>query len=148
MGPLAPSTGPARIRVMSDGVDLVEVAHTPDRPQAEMIRGLLESNGIPSLLQQTGINGPLVGVGALPDPPQRVMVDQDQADAARQLIAESVGGPEREAEIEAANAEFLPETSGRGPRNYGVVGGYTRAWIWSLAAMGGAFAVFLLLRLF
>jgi hypothetical protein len=131
---------------MTDRADLVEVAYVPDRAQAEMILGLLESNGIPSLLQQTGINGPLVGVGLLPDAAQRVMVDPDRADAARTLLANQVGDPKLEAEHESAAFEYPNEARGRRPRNYSVIGAYARIWAWSLAAMGAAFGIFLLLR--
>jgi hypothetical protein len=131
---------------MTDHADLVEVAYVPDGPQAEMIRGLLESNGIPSLLQQTGVNGPLLGYGLLAEVRQRVMVDPDQADAARALLANQVGNPKIEAALEAAEFEFPDEARGRGPRNYGLIGGYARIWAWSLAAMGAAFGIFVLLR--
>ncbi len=131
---------------MADGTDLVEAAFVPDRAQAEMVKGFLESNGIPSLLQQTGVNGPLIGAGLLPDAPQRVMVDASRVEAARRLIDEAAAGAYDEGEWDTANAAHLADAEGRGVRNYGIFGGYARIWIWSLAAMGAAFAVFLLLR--
>jgi Putative prokaryotic signal transducing protein len=131
---------------MTDGTDLVEVAYVPDRAQAEMVKGFLESNGIPSLLQQTGVNGPLIGAGLLPDAPQRVMVDASRAEAARRLIDEAAAGAYDQGEWDTANAAHLADAEGRRVRNYGIVGGYARIWILSFAAMAAAFGVFLLLR--
>ena len=57
-----------------------------------MIQGLLDSAGIPSVVQQVGIDGPQLGFGLL-NPSggsQRVMVRSDQAEAARALLAEAV----------------------------------------------------------
>jgi hypothetical protein len=45
------------------GGELVGVAYANDRVEAEMIRGLLENGGIPSLLQPVGLDGPQIGVG-------------------------------------------------------------------------------------
>jgi hypothetical protein len=131
---------------MTDGADLVAVAHLPDLPQAEMVKGFLESNGVPSLLQQTGVEGPLIGTGLLPDAPQRVLVDASRAETARRLIDEAAAGAYDEGEWDTANAAHLADAEGRGVRNYGLVGGYARIWIWSLAAMAAAFGLFLLLR--
>lgn len=55
--------------------------------------------------------------------------------------------PEEEPE-ERANARHLDRAAGRGPRNYGLVGAYARIWLWSLAAFGVAFGLFLLIRIF
>lgn len=107
-----------------------------------MIQGLLESAGIPSVLQQVGIDGPQLGIGLL-NPgggSQRVMVRSDQAEAARALLAETAVPSEPEDWVEE-------ETGGRKPRNYGLIGAYGRIWAWSLGAMGLAFGVFLLLRM-
>jgi len=131
---------------MTDGADLVAVAHLPDRAQAEMVRGFLESNGIPSFLQQTAVEGPLIGTGLLPDTPQRVMVDTSRAEAASRLIDEAQAGAYDEGEWDTANAAHLADAEGRRVRNYGLIGGYARIWIWSIAAMATAFGVFLLLR--
>ena len=77
---------------MSD--ELVEVAHANQGVEAEMIQGLLENAGIPSLLQPSGLNGTLLGFTGLRPGygggPQRVMVRPDQADAARALLAETL----------------------------------------------------------
>jgi hypothetical protein len=131
---------------MTDGADLVAVAHLPDRAQAEMIRGFLESNGIPSFLQQTAVEGPLIGTGLLPNTPQRVMVDACRAEAARRLIDAAEAGAYDGGEWDTANAAHLADAEGRGARNYGLIGGYARFWIWSIAAMAAAYGVFLILR--
>jgi hypothetical protein len=128
-----------------DSADLVEIMFTADRVEAEMVQGLLESEGMPSMLQATGVNGPQLGVGLSPRSPQRVMVRAEHADVARRLLA----GVGMEAELgvdEVANAAYLDEARGRGPRNYGLVGAYARIWFWSLGAVAIAFGVFLLAR--
>lgn len=45
------------------GEGLVSVAFANDRAEGDMIKGLLESAGIPSVLQQTGVDGPRLGIG-------------------------------------------------------------------------------------
>jgi hypothetical protein len=131
-----------------DDGELIEVAFTPDRAQAEMIRGLLEVNGIVSIQQQVGPDGTLLGYGLL-NPgggSRRVMVRAVQAEEARALLAEAAAENGEEAWPEIANAEHLEGAHGRKPRNYGLIGGYARAYLWSFAAMAITFAVFMLLR--
>jgi hypothetical protein len=75
---------------MGAGEELVGIAHAKDRVEAEMIRGLLESAGIPSTVQQTGIDGPPLGFGLL-NPgggSRRVMVRAGQVKAAQAVLAE------------------------------------------------------------
>ncbi len=127
--------------------DLVSVAHAPNRVEAEMIRGLLESAGIPSVLQQVGIDGPQLGIGVL-NPAggsRRVLVHADRAQEARALLRETPAGGEP-ATVEAPEAAYAEDFGGREPRNYGLIGAYARIWAWSLGLIGLAFAVFLLLR--
>lgn len=127
------------------GVDLVEVMFAPDRVEAEMVQGLLESEGVPSMLQATGVNGPQLGVGLSPRSPQRVMVRAEHADAARRLLAQVT--PEEDLALdELANAAYLSEARGRGPRSYGVIGAYARIWLWSFAVLAVTFGVFMLAR--
>ena len=127
------------------GVDLVEVMFAPDRVEAEMVQGLLESEGVPSMLQATGVNGPQLGVGLSPRSPQRVMVRVEHADLARRLLAET--GVEEDSDVDGlANAAYLDQARGGGPRDYGVVGAYARIWFWSLAVLAIVFGVFLLAR--
>lgn len=134
------------------GSELVKVAFARDRVEAEMIHGLLENAGIPSLLEQTRLNvdGPQLGFGLATSGfgggPQRLMVHANRAEEARSLLAETLVEDEEGAMPEVANAEYLDEAGGGRARNYGVVGGYARAMFWSLGIMGAAFGVFLLLR--
>jgi putative signal transducing protein len=133
------------------GGELVKVAFARDRVEGEMIHGLLENAGIPSLLEQEGlgVDGPQLGFGlatrGFGGGPQRVMVHANRAEQARALLAETLVAEEMP---EVANAEYLEEGSGGRARDYGVVGAYSRALFWSLGIMGAAFAVFLLLRAF
>jgi hypothetical protein len=133
-----------------ESAELVEVALAGDPAEAGMIQGLLEDGGIPSLLEPTGVNGPMLGIGLLPPGSQRVKVQADQAEAARRLLAETlVEGGEGEWEAdweETTNAGHLAEGGRRKPRGYGLIGAYARIWLWSLTALGATFLVFLLLR--
>lgn len=131
------------------GENLVGVAFASDRAEGDMIQGLLGSAGIPSALQQIGIDGPQLGVGLL-NPgggSRRVMVRSDQAEAARALLEEVVVPSEPGDWVESDNSPYVEETEGQNPRNYGLIGAYARIWAWSLGAMALAFGVFLLLRM-
>lgn len=131
------------------GEDLVSVAFASDRAEGDMIQGLLGSAGIPSSLQQIGIDGPQLGIGLL-NPgggSRRVMVHSEQAEAARALLEEAVVPSEPGDWVESDNSPYVEETEGRNPRNYGLIGAYARIWAWSLGAMALAFGVFLLLRM-
>jgi len=128
--------------------ELVGVALATDRAEAEMIQGLLESAGIPSVLQQVGVDGPLLGVDWL-NPgggSQRVMVHASQSEEAQALLANSLADGERVDLPETAGSPYPEETEGRKPRNYGLIGAHVRIWAWSFGVMILAFAVFLLLR--
>src|SRR3954453_5005808 len=64
--------------------------------EAEVIRGILEANGIPSILNQT----------AFPSFGFDIHVPRARADEARRIIAEQqAAGPEAAAEAEAASEE-------------------------------------------
>jgi len=126
--------------------DLVEVAFVGHEFEAEMIRVLLEEHGIPSLQQQVTPSGPQLGYGLM-NPgggARRVMVHAERADRARALIEAT----RAEGSIpEPVNAEYLEEAEGgRGPRNYGLIGGYARAFFWSILAMAAFFGVWMLLH--
>jgi hypothetical protein len=133
--------------------ELVKVAFARDRVEGEMIHGLLENAGIPSLLEQARLNvdGPQLGFGLATSGfgggPQRVMVHANRAEQARALLAETLVEDGEGTMPEIANSRYLEETGGGRARNYGVVGGYARALFWSLGIMGAAFGAFLLLRL-
>jgi hypothetical protein len=127
--------------------DLIEVAFVGDEVQAAMIQALLESNGIPSIHEQVGPSGrqlvtPLLSPGGT----RRVLVHARRAEEARALLAEATAEGAQEAP-EPVNAEYLEDAEGgRKPRDYGLIGGYARAWFWSVLAMVGFFVVWLLLR--
>jgi putative signal transducing protein len=126
--------------------DLVEVAFVGDEFQAEMIRALLDEQGIPSIQEQVAPSGPQLGYGLM-NPSggaRRVMVHAERADQARALIEVATA---EDSAPEPVNAEYLADAEGRGgPRNYGLIGGYARAWFWSILAMAGLFLAWLLLR--
>ena len=111
-----------------------------------MIQGLLENEGIPSILEGLGVNGPQLGFGLIARNPQKVMVRADQAEQARALLAETLVEDQGEAWQETANAGYLENAGGRKPRGYGVVGAYARIYLWALGIFAVAFGVFLLLR--
>lgn len=119
-----------------------------------MINGLLENAGIPSLLEQEGlsVDGPQLGFGlatrGFGGGPQRVMVHADRAAEARVLLAETLVEDEEGTRSKVTSAEYLEDSDGGRARDYGVVGGYARAMLWSFGIMGAAFGLFLLLRAF
>lgn len=132
---------------MSDGSELVEVAFVGGEGEALMIQALLEQNEIPSLKQQVAPSGPRLGYGML-NPgggAQRVMVHAHRAEEARALLAGALAENESTAP-EPVNADYLADAEGRGPRNYGLIGGYARIWLVSLTVLALAFGIFMLLR--
>ena len=73
--------------------DLVEVAFVGNEHEAAVIQSLLEASGIPSLQQNLGPSGPLVG-HALLNPgggQRRIMVYARHAEEAASLLAEATG---------------------------------------------------------
>lgn len=134
---------------MEDRVDdLVEVAFVGSEPEAAMIQGLLEENGIHSLQQKVGASGPMLGYGML-NPEggsRRVMVYPRQAEEARALLTDVLAENENRA-LEPVNAGSLEDAAGgHKPRSYGPIGAYARIYLWSFAAIAVAFGVFMLLR--
>jgi hypothetical protein len=124
----------------------VKVAYANDEVEAAMIQGLLEDDGIPSVLQALSVDGPRLGFGTLMRSPQRVMVNASQAKEARALLAETLALDEQEALPEPVNARFLEAAHGRKPRNYSFVGGYARIYLWSFGIIAAVFAIFMLLH--
>jgi hypothetical protein len=112
-----------------------------------MIKGLLWEGGVPSLVQATGIDGPTLGYGTLFRTSHRVLVRSEHAEVARRLLAE-IGEGEAEGEDweSTANAEHLADASGRGPRNYGLIGGYARIFFWSFLSFGVVTGIYFLLH--
>jgi hypothetical protein len=135
-----------------EGETMVAVAFAQDGVEGELLRGLLESGGVRSMLQPTGISGPQVGYGTLyagyGGGGQHVMVWESDAEAARALLDGALVEEEADGTdvSELANARHLEAAAGRGPRAYGLAGGFARAWIWSAVAMALIFGVFMLLR--
>jgi hypothetical protein len=73
------------------------------------------------------------------------MVRAEHADLARRLLDQVT--PEENLDVdELANAAYLGEARGRGPRNYGVIGAYARIWLWSFAVVAVTFGIFMLAR--
>lgn len=131
-----------------DDDELVSVAYANDRVEAEMIQGLLESAGIPSALQHLGIDGPQLGFGLL-NPgggSRRVMVRADHAEKARAVLGETLVEHEPGDWAEIDDGTYQEEVEGRKPRDYTLLGAYTRAWTLSVGIVILAFAVFLLQR--
>lgn len=126
--------------------ELVKVGYAGTRTEGEMIQSLLDNEGIPSLMQALGVNGPQLGFGTLPNDPQRILVHASQAERARALLADTPAAVEQEALPEPLDADFLEDSGGRMPRSYGLVGGYARIYLWSFGIMALAFGIFLLLH--
>jgi hypothetical protein len=131
--------------------ELVQVAYADDPLEAEMIRGLLESGGIPALMGPRGMDGPMYGYGSLrpgfDGGGRRVMVGASRAEEARALLAKTLDENEAVEEWpEPANARYLEDVGGKAPRGYGLLGAYARIYLWSFGAMIVAAGVFLLLR--
>jgi hypothetical protein len=71
--------------------ELIKVAWAEDEFKAELIQGLLEDRGIPSVQQQLGASGRQVGLG-WPNPgggDRNILVPADRAEEARTLLAET-----------------------------------------------------------
>lgn len=135
--------------------ELVKAAFARDPFEAEMIKGLLDEAGIPALLEQVGLNvdGPRLGFGlaahGFGGGPQRVMVHAERVEEAQALLAETMVEVEPNEEDEwpeIANARNLEAAAGRKPRDYGVLGAYTRAYLWSFAAFAFICGIWLLSR--
>jgi Putative prokaryotic signal transducing protein len=127
--------------------DLVQIAFAETREEAALIRGLLREEGIRSLAKQASINGPALGSGLLARSPRRIYVVPAQADAARQLLAETMVEDPLEAEIpEPANAAYLDDATGHKPRDYSLLGAYARAYVAAAVIFVLALVVFILLH--
>jgi hypothetical protein len=126
---------------------LVQIAFAETREEAALMRGLLREEGIRSLAKQASINGPALGTGLLINTSRRVYVRLQDAEAARRLLAETMVEDPLEEEIpESANAGYIADAAGRKPRDYNVLGAYTRAYIAAALIFAIALAVFILLH--
>lgn len=128
-------------------MDEIAVAWANDEFEADMIQEVLEGAGIRSYQQQMGASGPQVGFGLL-NPgggSRRVMVAASRAEEARALLAQSLAAGET-MRASVGGPDFEEAATGRGPRSYGLIGGFARAYLWSFLALALAFAAFMLLR--
>ncbi|HEX5929231.1 MAG TPA: DUF2007 domain-containing protein [Solirubrobacterales bacterium] len=129
-----------------EGDDLVAVAYVRDEVEGEMLRGLLEGEGIPSMVRAYGISGRVIAEPLLN--PQgsagSLLVRAEHAEQARALLAEMLVEDEEAGWPETANARYLEEASGRRLRSYGWLGAYARIGAVSLIAMAAMFGAFLL----
>ncbi|MBS1883409.1 MAG: DUF2007 domain-containing protein [Actinobacteria bacterium] len=127
------------------GRDLVQIAFADTREEAALIRGLLREEGIKSLVQRAGPGAR--GSASMVRSPCRIYVRPERAEAARKLIGETMVEDPLETEIpESANAGYLADASGRRPRDYSVLGAYTRAWLAAFAVLGAVLLIFLVLK--
>lgn len=129
--------------------ELTEVAWVGNAYEAAIVQALLEESEIPSMQEQVGVDGPMLGYGYLTGAgSRRVMVHAHRAEEARALLADARAEDEQAAP-EPVNARYLEEARGRGPRNYGVIGAYARMYFVALLAIivfALAFGVFMLMR--
>jgi hypothetical protein len=126
---------------------LVQIAFAETREEAALMRGLLREEGIRSLAKQASINGPALGAGLITRSSRRIYVRPEDAEAARQLLSETMVEDPLEEEIpEPANAEYLADATGHKPREYGLLGAYARAYIAAAIIFAAALVVFILLR--
>ena len=129
------------------GSDLIQIAFADTREEAALIRGLLREEGIRSLANQGSLNGPALGAGLLTRSTRRIYVRPEDAEHARKLLGETMVEDPLEEEIpEPANATYLADAQGHKPRNYSVLGAYTRAWVVGIALLAVVFVVFLIAR--
>ena len=120
-----------------------------DAYEAAIVQALLEDNGIRSMEQQVGVDGPMLGYGLLTGAgSRRVLVHAVRAQEARALLTEARA--EDEATVpEPVNARYLERARGnRGPRDYGVIGAYARGLLVAFVVFALAFGAFMLLRAF
>jgi hypothetical protein len=65
---------------------LVKVAYAQHQMEAEMIQGLLEAHGIPSLVQRSVDNPEFLAAG-----PRQILVPEAASDEAREVLANAPG---------------------------------------------------------
>lgn len=67
---------------------LVKVAYARHQVEAEMIQGLLNEHGIPSMVQRTVDNPEFLAAG-----PRQILVPEAAAEEAREVLANTPGDP-------------------------------------------------------
>ena len=61
-------------------------------PEAEMIRGLLQSEGIPSFVQQTTVGSAMAGgLAGAPGGPREILVPEQSLERARKVLEQQSG---------------------------------------------------------
>jgi hypothetical protein len=70
----------------SSSGDLVKVAYAQHQMEAEMIQGLLEAHGIPSLVQRSVDNPEFLAAG-----PRQILVPEAASEEAREVLANAPG---------------------------------------------------------
>jgi hypothetical protein len=147
------SISPGEFEIEDDGVgdELVGVAFANDWTEAEMLKGLLENGGIPSLLQSAAVPGPQIGyaLGTVQGGGScRIMVLAKRAEEARALLAETLVADENEEEEwpEIANGRHLEGGRRAGPRNYGFLGAYARIYAVAIVLLAVVLGLYLLYR--
>jgi hypothetical protein len=65
---------------------LVKVAYAQQQMEAEMIQGLLEAHGIPSMVQRSVDNPEFLAAG-----PRQILVPEAAAERAREVLANAPG---------------------------------------------------------
>jgi hypothetical protein len=126
---------------------LVQIAFADTREEAALIRGLLRNEDIRSLAKQGAINGPALGAGLLTRSSRRIYVRDEDAEAARNLLGETMVEDPLEAEVpEPANAAYLDDAAGHKPRNYTVLGAYARAYLVAIPLFAVVVLLFILLH--
>jgi hypothetical protein len=129
------------------GEDLVQIAYADTREEAALIRGLLREEGFRSLAKQASIDGPALGSGLLTRSSRRIYTRPEDATRARALLGEIMVEAPLEEEIpEPANATYLADATGGRPRDYSLLGAYSRAWLVAAAVLAVVFVVLLVLR--
>ncbi len=126
--------------------DLVQVAFADTREEAALIRGLLREVKIRSLARQGSIKGPGLGAGPLTRSSRRIYVRPVDAVAARKLLGETMVEEPVDDIPEPVNATYLADARSRKPRDYSLLGAYSRALLVSIAVLGLVLVAFLLLH--
>jgi hypothetical protein len=139
------------VEIIEDGGQtrdgLVHIAFAQTREEAAIMRGLLREADIRSLAKQGPLDGPGLGTGTLSTSSRHIYVRAEDADAARELLANTMVEDPLEAEFpESVNAEYLADATGHKPRDYSTFGAFARFYIIAAILIGAALGIFLLLH--
>jgi len=118
-----------------NGGDLVKVAFARNQVEGEMLQGLLSEVGIPSVLKRSlGFDNP----DFLPSGPRDLMVNRNDAQRAREVLADVLVEDERDEVAELEGERRLARGEGPGPSP-------VRLAFWILAVGIGGFLLLWLL---